>query len=75
MIAAADRDLAGDERDHPATFASAACIGAPLAWQMATASASAAWSGVGQLGKREKRLDHPLHLVLSRRGRSRRPRS
>src|SRR4029079_18221314 len=42
VIAAADRDLALDERDHAVAFASAACSGAPLAWQMATASASAA---------------------------------
>ena len=43
---------------------SAAAIGAPLAWQIATASASAAWSGRGQLGQRQQRLHHPLHLVL-----------
>ena len=41
VVGAADRDLAGDERDHPAT-AAAAASGAWLAWQMATASASAA---------------------------------
>jgi hypothetical protein len=41
MVGPADRDLAGDERDHPAT-AAAAAYGAWLAWQMATASASAA---------------------------------
>ena len=49
VVGAADRDLAGDERDHPAT-AAAAASGAWLAWQMATASASAAWSGRGGSG-------------------------
>ena len=42
VIAAADRDLAREQRDHAETFASAAASGAPLAWQIATASASAA---------------------------------
>ena len=49
VVGAADRHLAGDERDHPAT-AAAAANGAWLAWQMATASASAAWSGRGGSG-------------------------
>ena len=49
VVGAADGDLAGDERDHPAT-AAAAASGAWLAWQMATASASAAWSGRGGSG-------------------------
>ena len=63
VVGAADRDLAGDERDHPAT-AAAAANGAWLAWQMATASASAAWSGRGELGQRQQRLDHPRDLAL-----------
>ena len=54
MVAAADRDLALDERDHALAFASAACSGAPLAWQIATASASAAWSGFGSSGERSR---------------------
>ena len=64
MIAAADRDLAGTSAIMRSP-ASAACSGAPLAWQMATASASAAWSGFGQLREREQRLHHPLHLLLA----------
>ena len=31
-------------------FSSARASGAPLAWQIATASASAAWSGLGSSG-------------------------
>ena len=46
---AADGDLAGDGRDHAGT-GSAAASGAWLAWQMATARASAAWSGRGASG-------------------------
>ena len=63
VVGAADRHLAGDERDHPAT-AAAAASGAWLAWQMATASASAAWSGRGGSGSDEQRLDHPRDLPL-----------
>ena len=37
-----------------------------MAWQIATASASAAWSGRGSLGEAEQRLDHARHLVLLR---------
>ena len=48
-------------RPAPARRAS----GAPLAWQIATASASAAWSGFGSSGEREQRLDHPLDLLLA----------
>ena len=47
--------------------------GAPFAWQIATASASAAWSGSRRLGQREQRADHPLHLVLVGRRRCRTP--
>ena len=43
-------DLAADERDHRRGHPSAAFSGAPLAWQMATARASAAWSGSGGSG-------------------------
>ncbi len=64
MVGAPQRDLAGEQRDH--ATASALRSGAPLAWQIATASASAAWSGLRQRGQREQRLDHPLHLVLRR---------
>ena len=39
---------------------------APLAWQMATASASAAWSGRGSSVSAEQRLDHALDLLLVR---------
>ena len=46
VVGAADRDRALEQRDHP-TLVSAAASGAPLAWQIATASASAAWSGRG----------------------------
>ena len=43
MVAAADRDLALETSAiMPAGLASAARSGAPLAWQIATASASAA---------------------------------
>src|SRR5438093_10250676 len=45
VIRAPNGDLALDERDHDA--ASAVASGARLRWQMATASASAAWSGRG----------------------------
>ncbi len=38
-------DLAAHQRDHAVTIAAAS--GARLAWQIATASASAAWSGCG----------------------------
>src|SRR5262249_7394184 len=48
VVGAADRHVAGDERDHPASAAAAS--GAGVAWQMATASASAAWSGRGGSG-------------------------
>ena len=49
VVGAPDRDLAGDEGDHRAA-ATAWASGAWLAWQIATASASAAWSGVGSSG-------------------------
>ena len=67
MVRAPDGDLAGEQRDHAAgpPRARRARSGAPLAWQMATASASAAWSGARQVGQREQRLDHPLHLLLA----------
>src|SRR5205823_14994727 len=41
-----DGDGAPDRRDHPTT----ARMRAPLAWQIATARASAAWSGSGGSG-------------------------
>src|ERR1700683_2475843 len=47
VVAAAHRDLAVDQRDHAPAPASSLARGAQLAWQMATASASAAWSGRG----------------------------
>src|SRR5262249_50437481 len=47
VVGAAHRDLAREERDH--ATASAFRSGAPLAWQIATARASAAWSGLGRL--------------------------
>ena len=47
MIAAAHGDLAGDRARSSAPASARARSGAPLAWQIATASASAAWSGVG----------------------------
>ena len=50
---------AAQPRDHPAIRSS----GGASAWQIATASASAAWFGVGSL-EREDRLHHPLHLRL-----------
>ena len=49
----------------PRALASAACSGAPLAWQIATASASAAWSGCGSSASESSVCDHPLHLVLA----------
>ena len=59
------------ERDHAAApVATAARSGAPLAWQMATASASAAWSGRGSSVERQQRLDHPLDLALVRAARA-----
>ena len=50
VVGAADRDLAGDERDHRAATAARRRSGARLAWQTATASASAAWSGARRRG-------------------------
>ena len=43
------------------------------AWQIATASASAAWSDSGGLAQPEQRPDHLLDLALGRRARCRRP--
>jgi hypothetical protein len=63
VVGAPDGDLAGDERDHAST---AAASGAWLAWQTATASASAAWSGLRQRPEREHRGDHPRDLCLVR---------
>ena len=51
---------AGGGRLYPAIRRS----GGASAWQIATASASAAWSGRGSLVEREDRLHHPLHLPL-----------
>ena len=79
MVGPADGDLPGEEGDHARAAlaargarrgptvvccASARRIGAELAWQIATASASAAWSGRGSSSSSEQRLDHPLDLVL-----------
>src|SRR5207247_1513240 len=54
VIGAPDRDLARDQRDHGAAPVSALPVrprsGAWLAWQMPTASASAAWSASGPAG-------------------------
>ena len=47
VVGAADGDVAADERDHPVI---AIATGAWLRWQMATARASAAWSGRGGSG-------------------------
>ena len=63
VVGAADRHLSGDERDHPAT-AAAAANGAWLAWQMATASASAAWSGRGGSGSDSSVWTMRGHLAL-----------
>ena len=80
VVGAADGDLAGEEGDHqthrpsgggasrPPRRASAAVIGAALAWQIATASASAAWSGRGSSASASRRLDHALDLVPCPRG-------
>ena len=46
--------------------ATAAACGAPLRWQTAIASASAACSGCGDGRQRQQRLDHPRDLVLVR---------
>ena len=54
VVGAAHRDLALEQGDH-AVAASAAASGARLAWQIATASASAAWSGCGSSVQREQR--------------------
>src|ERR1019366_859909 len=47
VVGAAHRHLAAQQRDHAPTRARALASGAQLAWQTATASASAAWSGRG----------------------------
>ena len=44
--------------------AAARSSGGASAWQIATASASAAWCGVGSSGEPEDHLHHPLHLRL-----------
>src|SRR5439155_22753613 len=46
VVGPSDGDRAPDRRDHPTI----ARIRAPLAWQIATARASAAWSGWGGSG-------------------------
>ena len=63
MVGAPDGDLAGEERDQPLPPSRGARSGAPLAWQIATASASAAWSGRGS-SVSAAALDHPLDLAL-----------
>ena len=50
-------------RDHDAT---ARCSGGASAWQIATASASAAWFGAGNVVEAEDRLHHLPHLLLLR---------
>ena len=39
---------------------------AVIAWQIASASASAAWSEAGGASQAQQRADHPLDLVLAR---------
>ena len=74
VLGAALGDLAAQQRDHPASAAIAWASGAWFAWQIATASASEAWSEDGARREREQRGDHPRHLVLRRATRSRRRR-
>ena len=57
------RDHAGAPAARPRSPARAHS-GARLTWQIATASASAAWSGVGGAAQSEQRLDHARDLVL-----------
>ena len=51
-------------RDTEAITPAPPSSGAPFAWQMATARASAAWSGLGRLREREQRANHALDLLL-----------
>ena len=51
VLEAALGDLSAKQRDHPVAAVSAAERGAWLAWQIATARASAAWSGWGSDGR------------------------
>src|SRR5262249_26047434 len=79
MVGAADEDLAADRGDHPAracgrspaapigTFAPGAPAAGPapawLAWQIATASASAVWSECGGSGR--PRIDPTMRWTWS----------
>ncbi len=54
--------LTAQARDHEA--AAIRRSGGAIAWQIATASASAAWFGVGISAQAEDHLHHPLHLRL-----------
>ena len=76
VVGPADQDLAADRGDHPTGTSrlpggSSACAGrAWPAWQIATASASAAWSDCGGSRQAEQGADHALDLLLGRRAAS-----
>ena len=60
-------ELAPEPRDHDSPCSPQPAIrrsGGASAWQIATASASAAWLGVGFDSSAEDRAHHPLHLCL-----------
>ncbi len=60
-----DGRVFADRARSPATLpASMASSGGASAWQIATASASAAWLGVGTSSSAEDRLHHLPHLLL-----------